>query len=501
MTPPRTPNLFPEDPSGPPRRRAGGGAGRSGGGDSHHGPAGQEFSGPILGGDVPIPSSRQARRRARRASKRRRSLPERLLRGVIILLALLLVVVGIGYGYFRYEWAQVHTQPCPECAAVVGGQPYNVLVIGSDTRQGETAAQAQQFGSASNAAGQRSDTIKIVHVDPAAGTASTLSIPRDTFVTLSGMPKGTQVSTVNKINAAFNGGADSLVTTIQNTFGIPISHWISINFFGLMDAVNALGGTSMDVPQPVRDYGDCNGNGVYSSCSGLNLPTTGCQTLNGAQALSLSRSRHFEYLVNGSWQSDGSGDLGRIQRQNLVIEAVVDKAKSTYNPIRAASFIASMTHDVEMDSGMSASALLALATRYHAFSGSALTNYLLPTSGGYYAPYGEDIEVVDQPQAAQTIASFLGTAPQQASTPPLDATGQPIPAPAASVPGSAVSGSTTASVAGAAAASGSTTAPVAGAAAGVLEPMRGPAAANVVAASGSGQVGVPTVPAFDPKPC
>ncbi len=468
MTPPRTPNRFPEDPSDPVRRSEGSGT-RSGG------RSGQEFSGPILGGEVPIPSSRRARRRARKAAKRRRSVPERLLRGLIILVVLLVVVVGIGYGYFRYEWAQVHTQPCPECAAVVGGQPYNVLVIGSDTRQGETAAQAQQFGSASNAAGQRSDTIKIVHVDPAAGTASTLSIPRDTFVTLSGMPKGTQVSPVNKINAAFNGGADALVSTIQNTFGIPISHWISLNFFGLMDAVNALGGISMDVPQPVRDYGDCNGNGVYSSCSGLNLPQTGCQTLDGAQALSLSRSRHFEYLVNGSWQSDGSGDLGRIQRQNLVIEAVVDKARSTYDPIRAVSFIGSMTHDVEMDSGMSASALLALATRYHAFSGSALTNYLLPTSGGYYAPYGEDVEVVDQPQAAQTIATFLGSAPQQASTPPLDASGQSIPPPAPTT-----SSGSTASLAS----------PLAG----------GPVHAALVAAR-SGPVGVPAVPPFDPKPC
>ena len=67
-------------------------------------------------------------------------------------------------------------------------QPYNVLLIGSDSRAGETAAEAQQFGNATNAGGQRSDTIKIVHVDPAAGTASSLSIPRDTYVTLSGLP-------------------------------------------------------------------------------------------------------------------------------------------------------------------------------------------------------------------------------------------------------------------------------------------------------------------------
>ena len=137
--------------------------------------------------------------------------------------------------------------------AAANGAPYNVLLIGSDSRAGETAAEAQQFGNATNAGGQRSDTIKIVHVDPTSGTASTLSIPRDTYVTLSGLPADTQLSSQNKINAAFAGGPDALIQTIQNTFGIPISHYIEISFFGLQDAVNALGGISMDFPYPVRD--------------------------------------------------------------------------------------------------------------------------------------------------------------------------------------------------------------------------------------------------------
>ena len=123
--------------------------------------------------------------------------------------------------------------------------------------------------------------------------------------------------------------------TIQNTFGIPISHWIVVNFFGLMDAVNALGGVSMKVPYPVKDYGDCNANGVYSNCTGLNLPASTCQTVSGTQALALSRSRHFEWYQDGYWHSDESGDIGRIERQDLMIEAVVNKAKSTYNPVEA----------------------------------------------------------------------------------------------------------------------------------------------------------------------
>jgi LCP family protein required for cell wall assembly len=412
-----------------------------------------EFPGPILGGQYPIPRSAGGTPRGRREAlppttegrikpaKRRRTRGQRVLRALIIVLILVVMLAASGYGYFRYEWGQIKTAACASCVAVANGAPYNVLVIGSDTRTGETAAQAQQFGSATTAGGQRADTIKIVHVDPQAGTASTFSIPRDTFVTLSGVPASSGVSTKNKINAAFasgpndpnpNGtGANGVVQTVENTFGIPISHWIVVNFFGLTDAVNGLGGIKMNFPYPVKDYGDCNANGVYSNCTGLNIPTAGCQVINGTQALALSRSRHFEYYQGGTWVSDYSSDIGRITRQNLVIEGVVNKAKSTYNPIQAASFISSLTHDVTLDSNFGSGMLLSLAERYHAFSGSSLLNYTVPTVAASYAPYGgEAVQVVQEPQTQQIITQFLGGASGTASTPPLDANGSPVTVPA-----------------------------------------------------------------------
>ena len=417
-------------------------------------PVNGEFPGPILGGQGPIPrnagGTRPVPERRLKPAKRRRTPGQRILRILIIVISLIVVLAAAGYGYFRYEWAQINTAVCPSCVAVANGAPYNVLVLGSDTRAGETSAQAQQFGNQTTAGGQRSDTIKIVHVDPQAGTASVMSIPRDTFVTLSGVPASSGVSSKNKINAAFASGpndpnpsgtgANGLVTTIQNTFGIPISHWIVVNFFGLMDAVNGLGGVKMNVPVPIRDYGDCNANGVYSNCTGLNIQTTGCQTLSGAQALALSRSRHFEYYQNGKWNSDYSSDLGRIQRQNLMIEAVVNKAKSTYNPVTAASFIASLTHDVTLDNQMSSGMLLSLAERYHAFSGSSLKNYTMPTIAATYAPYGgEAVQVVQQPQLEEMITQFLGGPAGTATTPPLSSYGNPIPVPTVVTPTTAAS--------------------------------------------------------------
>ncbi len=382
----------------------------------------REFPGPILGGEVRPPTARQLRRQR---TRRRRPL-ERVLRIAVLVLVAVLVLAGLGYGYFRYEWSKVASSPCSACVAVADGQPYNVLLIGSDSRAGETPAEALHFGSATAAGGQRSDTIKIVRVDPSAGTASTLSIPRDTYVTLSGLPADSQLSRSNKINAAFSAGPDALIHTIENTLGIPISHYIVISFFGLENAVDALGGISLDVPYPVRDQ-DCATGTCYNN-SGLDVPTTGCQTVDGAQALALSRSRYFQYEVDGRWISDPTSDIGRIERQNLIISAAVNKAKSTYNPLRLNALFTSVVHDFSKDDGLTATDLLSLAERYHAFSGSQLAAATLPTTAGTSATAGS-VEVVEPDQAAQLLVQFLGGRPGPIVTPPLDAVGAPLTLP------------------------------------------------------------------------
>ena len=213
--------------------------------------------------------------------------------------------------------------------------PYNVLIVGSDSRAGDTGAAAKAFGSASEVGGQRSDTIKILHVDPGGRHGPAPVDPRDTYVALSGMPSGTGLATDNKINTAFNSGPDPLIQTIENTFGIPINHFVIIDFNGVIDLVQAVGGIKLNFPYPVRDNDDGNNN------SGLDITHAGCQTLNGTMALALARSRYYEYEVRpGYWEYDGSGDLGRIQRQNAIIEAVIDKAKSSsYNPLTVNAFL------------------------------------------------------------------------------------------------------------------------------------------------------------------
>ena len=194
----------------------------------------------------------------------------------------------------------------------------------------------------------------------------------------------------------------------------------------------------------MRDYNTATGVNE----SGLSITTTGCQVLDGAQALSLSRSRYFQYYADGEWHSDLSSDLGRIERQNLIIEAALDKAKSTYNPLRLNSLLSSVVHDFSKDNGLTADDLFSLAERYHAFTGSSLQAYTLPTEPAVTSG-GSDVEVVQPDAAAALITQFLGGPFGAISTPPIDAYGDPLTlTPPATAPATASPGVTTAPAAG-----------------------------------------------------
>jgi len=331
-------------------------------------------------------------------------------------------IAAASFGYVRYQFDQVAKLPCQACVHVSAGKPYNVLVIGSDSRAGDTGQAQSSFGSASTVGGQRSDTIKILRIDPGAGTAKVLSIPRDTYVTTSGLATNSGLTGPEKINAAFNNGPEALIETIQNTFGIPISHWIVIDFKGVIDSVKALGGIDLDFNYPVRD----NYDGINES--GLQITSTGCQDINGDVALSLSRSRNYQYYEDGEWHIDPGSDLSRIARQNTIIEAMVAKAKGTYNPLTLQALVSSLKGHMVIDKNLTLGMIYDLAEHYHAFSPARLETLTLPTVGQSGTPAG-DVELVSTALGQNyedTILQFLNGPAAPVTTPPLDAYGDPI---------------------------------------------------------------------------
>jgi len=331
---------------------------------------------------------------------RRRRWPRRLLIGLNVFVAVCVIVAGSIYGYVSYRFGQIHRVSIagisigPTAAGGGSDPPMNILVVGSDTRTGLT--DGGEFGGDA-VGGARSDTIMIVHLDPAAGTASLLSIPRDLWVPIQGM--GTQ-----RINAAFNNGPDLLVRTIQDDLGIPINHYVDMDFDSFRQVVNALGGVKFWYPEPVRD----NDNGVNDS--GLNITTLGCYNLDGDQALSLVRTRHLQYEQNGEWYFEGESDLARIRRQQLFVKKIIAKAEATgiLSVSRLNGVVGGVVSNLTIDSGFSQAEILRLARRYRTFNPSSLPAATLPTNAADIG--GADVLLLDKTLAPGVIATWEGTA-------------------------------------------------------------------------------------------
>ena len=182
----------------------------------------------------------------------------------------------------------------------------NFLLVGSDTREGADPddPDAGAIGDAADTVGRRSDTIMVLRREHDGG-ASLLSLPRDLWVPIAGTDGS------SKINAAYNEGPARLARTVTESLGIPINHYIEIDFNGFKSLVDAIGGVEICVDAAAQD-----------THSGL-LLQPGCQILDGTMALAFARSRHYEEWIDGNWVEAPGADLGRIARQQLFIRTAV----------------------------------------------------------------------------------------------------------------------------------------------------------------------------------
>ena len=249
----------------------------------------------------------------------------------------------------------------------------NYLLVGSDTREGLSKAElkALRVGSVATAAGKRSDTMLLVHISKARDKAVMISIPRDTFALI---PEHTSKTgklipaVYSKINSSFNwGGAPLLIQTIEEMTELKIDHYIEINFAGFARIVDSIGGVEI-----------CTKKNINDPKSHLVLEA-GVHTLNGIESLKYVRTREF----------DGMGDIGRMQRQQAFMSAVLRKATSAgvlLNPVTMASFINSALSAVTTDSELKNSDLIALAKQMKSLSTSSVRTLTVPLSDlNYYS--------------------------------------------------------------------------------------------------------------------
>jgi LCP family protein required for cell wall assembly len=238
----------------------------------------------------------------------------------------------------------------------------NILIVGTDSGAGLDPNDPVLIG---RPGGVRSDTIMVLRLDPAQTQAQLLSLPRDLYVPIAGS-RGS-----DRINSAIQGGPSVLIDTIKNDFGIPINHYIEINFFAFRSIVSAVDGVPMYFPTPARDRK-----------TGLDVEQPGCTTLDPVQALAFARSRAYEYFENGRWKTDPTGDFGRISRQQEFIRRVIRRAidKGARNPLVLNDLISAGTSALNLDPTLTPSDILDIGERFRDFNPDNLVTYSVPVT-------------------------------------------------------------------------------------------------------------------------
>lgn len=274
--------------------------------------------------------------------------------------ACLIGAIGIAYGTWKLD--QIKRDKIA-LSDVADGAPANYLVVGSDSR--EAINSNDPNGGAFGASpGQRSDTIMVMRIDPHNEKVSMLSLPRDLWVPIAGHNMN------ERINAAYGFGKQTLVDTVEREFKIPINHYIEVNFAGFEGLVDTIGGVPMYFDEPMHD-----------PHSGLEINSKGCTVLNGSQALAFARSRDLHVGEEGDITIDGTGDLGRIARQQHFIKRALAKALTKVtNPVTLNQLVDVGVENVRLDTGLSVSDLLALTRRFSRFDPNDLQTIALPVT-------------------------------------------------------------------------------------------------------------------------
>ena len=271
--------------------------------------------------------------------------------------AVALAVAAAGAGYALLDYHDGNIARLPGVIERGGGsedagdpeRPLNILVVGSDSREGLVGEEAFQGKGSEFITGQRSDVVILVHLFASDRRTQFVSIPRDTYVDIPAYtdPQTGETSPArqDRLNRAFSdGGPALLVSTVQQLTGVRIQHYVQVDFRGFKTLVDQVGGVEVCLSTPQKDFR-----------SGIDLPA-GRQKVGGDQALAFVRQR----------SGLARGDIDRIRRQQLLLGALVRKVLSAgtlLNPVRLNGVLQAATTSLQVDDTLSTARLRDLALR------------------------------------------------------------------------------------------------------------------------------------------
>ena len=248
--------------------------------------------------------------------------------------------------------------------------PLNILLVGSDTRSG---AGNSAFG---NTGGNLADVIILLHVSEDRQNAVALSFPRDTMVPWPACPStsggpGYLPQSLGQINATIaNGGPGCTLLTVELLTGLNIPYLAMVDFNGVIELSNAVGGVEVCVAQDIEDE--------YTNT----YLKKGMHTLQGVQALQFLRTRHGV--------GDGS-DLGRISNQQVYLTSLVRKLKSKdilNNPVALYSLAQAAAKNMTLSKTLAEpTTLMGVANALKDIPMKKITFLQLPSVYGLPAPH------------------------------------------------------------------------------------------------------------------
>ena len=309
-------------------------------------------------------------RRSRVPAVRRRR-PLRIILLVLLVLILALAATGIA--------AALSANNKIDRINVKGLEPSgsaqrNILLVGSDNREGMTAKQRRKLGTG-NFDGNRTDTILLLSIEGSRGAM--LSFPRDLYV-----PRCDGTS--GRINAAYGiGGASCLVRTVADISDIPITNYMEVDFLGFHDIVEAVGGVRMCLKAPISDRD-----------AHIDLPK-GCQRLNGKESLGYVRVRKID------------NDLGRIERQQRFMKelaAEIAQPSTVFNPMRLFSTGNAVGSALTADKGSGVTDLVALARAGAALGKTDFPQFAVPAANAFVG--GAAVLDITESEAEPLFQSF-----------------------------------------------------------------------------------------------